>query len=589
MLSSRGRRRLLVALGALAAAYALALAAARSAPATRWLRGRIAGALLARAPDLRLGDALSVDPLFRVHVGPIELPSPGGDPPRVRVREAVVRASFPALLVGRLVPVATLRDVTVALPFHGARLEAGPLDVHLRVDPSPERPRLDASAALPGGGELRLAAQRTDEGWHAAAVADRIRAAALPAALRTPAAAVTGGVFSARLAAEAPVDLARATGRLRVEVDDAVVAGAVVAADPVGPLDASATCRLEWDRGTGRLAILDGEASLLGAVPLAFAGELALRGAAEAPGEAASATFTLAVKADRVEWSDALAALPPALAPPPEAPRPAGPVSARLEVSGPLLEPHAWAVAAVLDLAALREAGRRAGGPLAAPFRHRPLLDGGRAAERVVGPASPDFVPIAELPEFVLRAVTAAEDAGFFAHSGFDFDELRNAAVQGAEKGRLVRGGSTITQQLAKNLFLDGERTFARKVREAAIAVGLEATLPKRRLLEIYLNVAEWGPGVWGIGPAARHWFGKDARALSPKEAAFLASIIPSPVRSAAMRARGAPTDAAEARAREILFRMAEQGALPEAALFEVLAEPVRFVGPDPAAAGSAE
>jgi len=115
------------------------------------------------------------------------------------------------------------------------------------------------------------------------------------------------------------------------------------------------------------------------------------------------------------------------------------------------------------------------------------------------------------------------------------------------------------------------------KVREAAIAIGLEATHPKRRLLEIYLNVAEWGPRVWGIGPAARHWFGKDARTLGPKEAAFLASVIPSPVRSDAMRERGAPSDAAEARVREILFRMAEQGALPEAELFEVLALPVRF------------
>jgi membrane peptidoglycan carboxypeptidase len=193
----------------------------------------------------------------------------------------------------------------------------------------------------------------------------------------------------------------------------------------------------------------------------------------------------------------------------------------------------------------------------------------------VIGPPSPDIVPIAELPEHVLRAVTSSEDAGFFAHPGFDFDELRNAAVQGAERGRVVRGGSTITQQVAKNLFLDGERTFARKVREAAIEIGLEATLPKRRILEIYLNVAEWGPGVWGIGPAARHWFGKDARALTPKEAAFLASVIPSPLRSQAMLERGAPTEARELRVRDILFHMAEQGALSEDRLVDALIEPV--------------
>jgi hypothetical protein len=337
-------------------------------------------------------------------------------------------------------------------------------------------------------------------------------------------------------------------------------------------MDASATCRLAWDRAAGRVAIEDGDGTLLGAVPVAFAGELLL---------ASPASFSLSVRADRIEWSDALAALPAALSLPPRAPRPQGPLSARLDLSGPVLEPHAWALSAALDLAALREAARRAGRPpLAEPFPYRPLMEGdARGPERMVGGPGPDFVPIAELPEHVLRAVTAAEDAGFFAHSGFDFDELRNAALAGAEKGHLVRGGSTITQQLAKNLFLDGERTFARKVREAAIAIGLEATLPKRRILELYLNVAEWGPGVWGIGPAARHWFGKDARALAPKEAAFLASIIPSPVRAGSMLARGAPTDAAEARVREILFRMAEQGALPEGELFEVIAQPVRFGG----------
>ena len=179
----------------------------------------------------------------------------------------------------------------------------------------------------------------------------------------------------------------------------------------------------------------------------------------------------------------------------------------------------------------------------------------------------------------MLRAVTTSEDAGFFGHDGFDFDELRNALAEGAEAGRVVRGGSTITQQLAKNLFLSPERTLARKAREAIVAVGLEAELPKRRLLEIYLNVAEWGPGLWGIGPAARHWFGKDARELSPKEAAFLASIIPSPIRYHAMYARGFASEAWEAHVNDLLFRMTEQGALTEDELVEGLAAPIFFAG----------
>jgi membrane peptidoglycan carboxypeptidase len=188
-------------------------------------------------------------------------------------------------------------------------------------------------------------------------------------------------------------------------------------------------------------------------------------------------------------------------------------------------------------------------------------------------------VPIAELPEHVVRAVTTSEDAGFFGHEGFDFAELRNAFAEGAEAGKVVRGGSTITQQLAKNLYLSPERTLARKVREAAVAIGLEASVPKRRLLEIYLHVAEWGPGLWGIGPAARHWFAKDARELTPKEAAFLASIIPNPVRYHAMYARGFPSEAWEARVNDLLFRMTEQGALTDAELVEGLEAPLFFGG----------
>jgi len=177
----------------------------------------------------------------------------------------------------------------------------------------------------------------------------------------------------------------------------------------------------------------------------------------------------------------------------------------------------------------------------------------------------------------VVRAVTTSEDAGFFAHAGFDFDELRNALAAGAEAGRVVRGGSTISQQLAKNLYLTRERTLARKVREAVITVGLEATVPKARLLEIYLNVIEWGPGIHGIGPAARHWFGKDVRDLSPGEAAFLASVIPNPVRYHGMLARGEPSPTWRERVDALLLRMSEQGALSDDELLRALDQPILF------------
>jgi monofunctional biosynthetic peptidoglycan transglycosylase len=280
-----------------------------------------------------------------------------------------------------------------------------------------------------------------------------------------------------------------------------------------------------------------------------------------------------------VDYAGLVAGLPAALAPPPAAPRPEGAFAARLGLSGPLATPAAWTVDAALDLSALRAAARRGPPPpLAAPFVHHPDPADPRRELRV-GPENPEFVPLADLPEHVVRAVTTSEDAGFFGHSGFDFEELRNALAEGAEAGRVVRGGSTITQQLAKNLFLSPERTLARKVREAVITIGLEASLPKRRLLEIYLNVAEWGPGLWGIGPAARHWFGKDARELTAKEAAFLASIIPSPIRYHAMYERGFPSDRWEARVNDLLFKMTEQGALSDDQLLEGLEAPLQFTG----------
>ncbi|MGB8931047.1 MAG: biosynthetic peptidoglycan transglycosylase, partial [Anaeromyxobacteraceae bacterium] len=242
-----------------------------------------------------------------------------------------------------------------------------------------------------------------------------------------------------------------------------------------------------------------------------------------------------------------------------------------------------------LDLAPLRAAARRAPAvPLRSPFTWRPEVETGHAPAIRIGPENPSFVPLATLPEHVVRAVTASEDAGFWGHSGFDFEELRNAFAQGQEAGRVVRGASTITQQLAKNLYLSREKTLVRKAREAMVAIGLEAAVPKARLLEIYLNIAEWGPGIWGIGPAARHYFGKPATELSIREAAFLASIIPNPVRYHYYFTRGALDEAWTERLRILLLHMAEAGTIDEDQLLEALAAPLTFAesarSPSPAA-----
>jgi monofunctional biosynthetic peptidoglycan transglycosylase len=139
------------------------------------------------------------------------------------------------------------------------------------------------------------------------------------------------------------------------------------------------------------------------------------------------------------------------------------------------------------------------------------------------------WVPYTQISNNLRRAVLVAEDAAFFEHEGVDLKELRASLEHNWEEGRFDRGASTITQQLAKNLYLSPSRNPMRKLKELLITRRLEAALTKRRILEIYLNVIEWGDGIFGAEAAARAYFGKPAAALSPEEAALLAGAIINP------------------------------------------------------------
>ncbi len=127
------------------------------------------------------------------------------------------------------------------------------------------------------------------------------------------------------------------------------------------------------------------------------------------------------------------------------------------------------------------------------------------------------------------RAIVASEDAKFVEHEGFDWNALQKAYEKNLKKGKIVAGGSTISQQLAKNLFLSSKRTPWRKLQEAVITVMLELVMSKRRIFEIYLNVIEWGNGVFGAEAAARHYYGVGAAQLSASQAARLAAMVPNP------------------------------------------------------------
>ena len=139
------------------------------------------------------------------------------------------------------------------------------------------------------------------------------------------------------------------------------------------------------------------------------------------------------------------------------------------------------------------------------------------------------WVPYEQISENLKRAIVVAEDSKFVDHEGFDWEAIEKAREKNRMKGKVVAGGSTISQQLAKNLFLSASRTPWRKGEEALITVMIEQVMDKRRILEIYLNVIEWGDGVFGAEAAARHYYGTTAARLGPEAAARLAAIVPNP------------------------------------------------------------
>ena len=152
------------------------------------------------------------------------------------------------------------------------------------------------------------------------------------------------------------------------------------------------------------------------------------------------------------------------------------------------------------------------------------------------------WVPLSRISTNLQRAVIAAEDASFFSHEGFDWDGIKDAAIDNLEAGEMKRGGSTITQQLAKNLYLSSDRSLMRKAQEALITRLLEHHLTKGRILELYLNIAEWGRDIYGAEAAARHHFGKSAANLTQDEAAWLAAMLPAPLRYDPIRKTAALT-----------------------------------------------
>lgn len=179
-----------------------------------------------------------------------------------------------------------------------------------------------------------------------------------------------------------------------------------------------------------------------------------------------------------------------------------------------------------------------------------------------LGAATRDWTPLPDIAPAMARAAAAAEDARFCDHPGFDLDAIEAALSD----TRRLRGGSTISQQVAKNVFLWQGRSWLRKGLEAGFTLLVELLWPKRRIMEVYLNVAETGPGLFGVEAAARHYFGKPASALTLREAALIASLLPNPKRWSAAK----PTAYLSRRARSVAAGAETLKAEGRSACFEV-------------------
>jgi membrane peptidoglycan carboxypeptidase len=172
-------------------------------------------------------------------------------------------------------------------------------------------------------------------------------------------------------------------------------------------------------------------------------------------------------------------------------------------------------------------------------FKHLARKKGELQAEIVVGPSNPDFVALPSVGPLVVGAVLTCEDGSFFRHNGFMLRHINDSLRRDLHEKRFARGASTVSMQLVKNVFLNEQKTLSRKLQEMMLTWWLEKEVKKDRILETYLNIIEWGPKIYGVGPAARHYFHARPNELTPIQAAFLASIIANPVRYYYMKQRG--------------------------------------------------
>ena len=309
--------------------------------------------------------------------------------------------------------------------------------------------------------------------------------------------------------------------RGRVGLSEVTLDHRALASRPLGPLSVTLDGDARWDGGAlsvERLQVTEGPAT----VTLA--------------GHVSTVDFDVEAELERVECGALLQSLPRDLVPALDGLTLDGELAARARLHGRL------DALDKLELALDLDAGCRVqvDPPLAdshtlAIGKGPPLLhahdDEGRARDIVLGSTNPAFRNLSSLPPQLVKAFLVSEDGSFFHHHGFDLEMIRRALAADLQLQRIDRGASTVSQQTVKNLFLSGERTAARKLEELVLTWRMEQLVGKRRILELYLNLVELGPGVYGISEGAERYFGKEPEELSADEAAQLAALLPAPRR----------------------------------------------------------
>jgi penicillin-binding protein 1A len=445
---------------------------------------------------------------------------------------------------------------------------SGPAD--LKLEASPTRWALSAFAVGGVRAELRAPAHGLTLTRLPGSDGDRIemRADQLPAgqflALKHKGAVLfDGGTVNGRLA------LSRRTGTTELDLDASAREVRVPALSSEStqpqfgpPTEGAVRLQGRWNAGERRLELPRWRVSIEGA---SASGSLSV---ADVPNDP---RVDLSVEVERVDFARLFRTSgvdhPGTVAlrlDSPSAPEDLGSAALSARIRGRLGDPASFTVSQRLTFAPPRQMPP-AITALRGAFVHEVEVSGGGRKAITVSTESPDFIAMREVPPLFVRTLLIGEDYSFFGHRGIDLSELPAALLKDWAQGGAVRGASTITQQLAKNLFLSREKRMDRKLQELSLALLLEAALGKERILEIYLNVIEWGPGLYGLRPAARHYFGKEPFELSPKQMAFLVALIPGPVKYQRSFASGTVSAGFRPLVDELLAKLHSVGDLSDA------------------------